>query len=106
MGDPGRGRGTGQRGGRVPGGVVRRQEPHKVEAAGVEGGGAAGPHHQHLLGVVVEGGDAGRHADGEGKPGHAAGHKEQQITSTCSACCSSADVLAQKVNTCVRTSVY
>lgn len=59
VGDPGRGRGTGQGGARVPGGVVRRQEAHKVEAAGVEAGAVPGAHHQHVLGVVVEGGDAG-----------------------------------------------
>lgn len=61
----GSGHGQGGAGGRV----VGRQE--EVEAAGVEGREAPGSHHQHVLGVVVEGGDAGRHADGEGEPGHA-----------------------------------
>lgn len=65
--------GWGRWGAGVRRGVVRerRQEPREVEAAGVEVGVAPRPHHQHSLGVVVEGGDAGRHADGEGQPGHA-----------------------------------
>lgn len=66
---------VGDAGGRLGtgGGVVRnwRQQPHKVEAAGVEVGVAPRLHHQESLGVVVEGGDAGRHADGEGEPGDA-----------------------------------
>lgn len=65
------GRGSGRGQGGAGGCVVGRQE--EVEAAGVEGGEAPGTHHQHVLGVVVEGGDAGRHADGEGEPGHANG---------------------------------
>lgn len=60
------GRQVGDAGGRrgtdccVPRGVVRNrwQQPHKVEAAGVEVGVAPRPHHQDSLGVVVEGGDA------------------------------------------------
>lgn len=71
VGYPRRGRGRGRGQGGAGGRVVGRQE--EVEAAGVEGGEAPGPHHQHVLGVVVEGGDAGRHADGEGEPGHAGG---------------------------------
>lgn len=71
VGYPRRGRGRGRGQGGAGGRVVGRQE--EVEAAGVEGGEAPGPHHQHVLGVVVEGGDAGRHADGEGQPGHAGG---------------------------------
>lgn len=57
----------------MSGGIVRNwwQQPHKVEAAGVEVGVAPRLHHQDSLGVVVEGGDARRHADGEGEPGHA-----------------------------------
>lgn len=55
------------------GGIVRNwwQQPHEVEAAGVEVGAAPRLHHQESLGVVVEGGDAGRHADSEGEPGDA-----------------------------------
>lgn len=70
MGDKGRRRGAGRW---VSGGVVRDrwQQPHKVEAAAVEVGVAPRLHHQDSLGVVVEGGDAGRHADSEGDPGHA-----------------------------------
>lgn len=57
----------------MSGGVVwnRWQQPHKVEAAAVEVRVAPRLHHQDSLGVVVEGGDAGRHADSEGDPGHA-----------------------------------
>lgn len=73
VGDPRGGRGTGQGGGRV---VIRWQEPHEVKAAGVEAGGAPGSHHQDLLGVVVEGGDAGWHADSEGEPGNTDGDTE------------------------------
>lgn len=70
VGDAGGGRGTG---GWVRGGRVRSwwQQPHQVEAAGVEVGVAPRLHHQDSLGVVVEGGDAGRHADSEGEPGDA-----------------------------------
>lgn len=69
VGDARRGRWTGRR---VRRGVVRHgwQQPHKVEAAGVELRGAPRPHHQDCLGVVVEGGNAGRHADSEGEPGN------------------------------------
>lgn len=69
VGDAGRGRWTGRR---VRRGVVRHgwQQPLKVEAAGVELRGAPRPHHQDCLGVVVEGGNAGQHADSEGEPGN------------------------------------
>lgn len=40
-------------------GVIWRQEPHKVKAAGVQAGVVTWSHHQDLLSVVVEGGDAG-----------------------------------------------
>lgn len=73
MGEPWGRRGTGQGDGGVPGGVIRRQEPHEVKAAGVEAGDTSGAHHQDLLGVVVQGGDTGRHADSEGEPGHTDG---------------------------------
>lgn len=63
--------GSGSRQGGTGGRVVGRQE--EVEAAGVEGGETPGSNHQHVLGVVVEGGDSGRHADGEGEPGHTGG---------------------------------
>lgn len=59
MGDPGGRRGTGQGDGWVCRGVIRRQEPHEVKAAGVEAGGTSGSHHQDLLGVVVQSGDTG-----------------------------------------------
>lgn len=36
------------------------------KAAGVQAEAASGPNHQDLLGVVVESGDSGRHADSEG----------------------------------------
>lgn len=57
----------------MSGGIVRNwwQQPHKVKAAGVEVGVAPRLHHQDSFGVVVEGGDASRHADDEGEPGDA-----------------------------------
>lgn len=57
-------------------GVIRsrRQEPHEVEAEGSVV--VPGSHHQDLLCVVVEGGDAGRHTDGEGQPRHTDDDKE------------------------------
>lgn len=73
MGDPGWRWGTGQGHGGVGRGVVRSRRQEPVKAAGVEAGAAPGSHHQDLLGVVVERGDAGRHADSEGKPGHTDG---------------------------------
>lgn len=77
MGDERGGERSSQGDGWVWGGVVRSwwQESHKVKAARVEVGGAPGTHHQDLFGVVVEGGDTRRHADGEGKPGHAGGEE-------------------------------
>lgn len=66
----------------VCGGVIRRQEPHEVEAAGVEARVPPRPHHQDPLGVVVEGGDASRHADGEGEPGHTDGDAEEEERNT------------------------
>ena len=59
MRDPGGRRGTSKSDGWVRWGVIRWKEPHKVEAAGVEARGAPGSHHQDLLGVVVQSGDAG-----------------------------------------------
>lgn len=61
MGYPWGRRGTGHGEGWVRGGVIRSrwQEPHKVEAAGVEARVTPRCHHQDLLGVVVQGGDAG-----------------------------------------------
>lgn len=47
------------------------QQPYKVEAAGVEVAVAPRLRHQDSLGVVVKGGDAGRHADSKGEPGDA-----------------------------------
>lgn len=84
--------GTGHGGGWVCRGVIRsrRQEPHEVEAAGVEAQVMPGSHHQDLLGVVVQCGDTGRHADSEGQPGHAEGDREGNL----SAC---VDTAVQKV---------
>lgn len=59
VGDAGGRRGTGQGEGWVRRRVIRWQEPHEVKAAGVEARVAPGSHHQDLLGVVVQGGDAG-----------------------------------------------
>lgn len=39
-----------------------------------------GSHHQDLLGVVVQCGDTGRHADSEGQPGHAEGDREGNLS--------------------------
>lgn len=78
MGDPRGRQGTGNVGPRVGRGVVRSrwQESRKVKAARVETGGTPRTHHQDLFGVVVQGGDAGGHADSEGKPGHTDGDRE------------------------------
>lgn len=61
MGDPGRRRRTGQGDGRVRRRVIRSgwHEPQELKAAAVEARVAPGSHHQDLLGVVVESGDAG-----------------------------------------------
>lgn len=102
MGDPGGRRGTGQGDGWVCRGVVRRQEPRKGKAAGVEARVASGSHHQDLLGVVVQSGDAGRHADSEGEPGHTGGDTEEQEGNHKHALCLCfcVDIPVQKV--CVR----
>lgn len=73
-------RGTGHGGGWVCRGVIRSrwQEPHEVEAAGVKARVMPRPHHQDLLGVVVQSGDTSRHADSEGNPGHADGDREEE----------------------------
>lgn len=59
VGYPGGRRGAGSGEGRVCGSVIRWQEPHEVEAAGVEARVTPRSHHQDLLGVVVQGGDTG-----------------------------------------------
>lgn len=82
VGDEWGGQRSGQADGRVWRCVVggRWHEPHEVKAAGVEVGGAPGTHHQDLFGVVVQSGDTRRHADSEGKPGHADWRREEQQT--------------------------
>lgn len=59
MGYPGGRRGASHGEGWVRGSVIRWQEPHEVEAAGVEARETPWSHHQDLLGVVVQGGDTG-----------------------------------------------